>query len=428
MNKTSGIIAKFLPSRKYRVFFLLICGTVLYFFANLQRVAIPGTVFNQLQENLHASAPYITALGASFMYVYAVSQLLVGLFLDRYGGIRTILVGGFLFCLGSLLFPLFRSLPLLYLIRALTALGASTIYLSMVMEICRVFPRSYSLIISIFLMIGYFGGIAAGAPLAGCISVIGFTGTLVLTGALAFLFYIGFGSSSSTLKLPPIRNDHPIRLGNFGPGLRIRHNIILFSFSALAFSLYYVLQTVIGKKFMEDFCLISSGRAAVYISILGGLCAVSGFLFALLSKLLGNRRKLPCLVNAVISVLVFTCINLMIFFNYRSQWIFPLLSLLAITSTLGPIFISIIQETNEPSITGSMIALINFIAYIVLAVLGNAIGFLLRVFPPKIQNGIEIYSRESYLVLFGFLGLLSGISLVLALLLKETHGRFIKVS
>ncbi|MBO4631167.1 MAG: hypothetical protein J5858_04515, partial [Lentisphaeria bacterium] len=90
--------------------------------------------------------------------------------------------------------------------------------------------------------------------------------------------------------------------------------------------------------------------------------------------------------------------------------------------------ISIIQETNEPSITGSMIALINFIAYIVLAVLGNVVGFLLRVFPPEIRNGIEFYSRESYLVLFGFLGLLSVVSLVLAFLLKETHGRFTEVS
>ena len=152
-------MSKFLPARKYRVFFLLICGTGLYFFANLQRVAIPGTVFDQLQGNLHASAPYITALGASFMYVYAVSQLLVGLFLDRYGGIRTILVGGFLFCLGSLLFPLFRSLPLLYLIRALTALGASTIYLSMVMEISRAVPRNYSMVSAIFLMTGYFGAL-----------------------------------------------------------------------------------------------------------------------------------------------------------------------------------------------------------------------------------------------------------------------------
>ena len=421
-------MSKLLPARKYRVFFLLICGTGLYFFANLQRVAIPGTVFNQLQENLHAGAPYITALGASFMYVYAVSQLLVGLFLVRYGGIRMILAGGIIFCLGSLLFPLFRSLPVLYLIRALTALGASTIYLSMVMEISRVFPRNYSLVISIFLMIGYFGGIVTGKPLTECIGVLGFTETLLLLGALAAVFYTGFFSSSWTLKLPPIRKDYPIRLGNFGRGLRIRHNVILFIFLALSFSLYYVLQTVIGKKFMEDFGLLSSDRAADYLSILAGLCAVSGFLFALLSKLLGNRRKVPCLINAFVFVLVYACIILMIYFDYRSQWIFPLLCLLAITSSLGPITISIIQETNDPSITGSMIALINFVAYIVLAVLGNAVGFLLRVFPPEIRNGIEFYSRESYLVLFGFLGLLSVVSLVLALMLKETHGRFTEVS
>ncbi len=420
-------IRKSLPARKYRLYFLLICGTGLYFLANLQRVAIPGTVFNQLQENLHAGAPFITALGAAFMYVYAISQLLVGLFLDRYGGIRTMLVGGFLFSLGSLLFPLFHSLPVLYLIRALTGLGASTIFLSMVMEICRSFPRNYSIIISIFMMTGYFGAIAAGSPLVECTVLIGFSETLLLSGAIAFLFYAAFSLSGSTLKLPPIRKDHPIRLTNFGIGLRSRHNLILFAFNALAFALYYVLQTVIGKKFLEDFCLISSSRSAMYISILGGLCAGSGFLYALLSKLLGNRRKPPCLVNAAVSVMVFSGIIIMILCDYHSQWIYILLCLLAVSSTLGPIIISIIQETNDPSITGSMIALINFIAYTVLAMLGNAVGFLLQIFPPIIRNGIEYYSPKSYLVLFCCLGLLSIISLCLALRLKETHGRFTKV-
>ena len=204
-------IRKLLPARKYRLYFLLICGTGLYFLANLQRVAIPGTVLNQLMENLHAGAPYITALGSAFMYVYAISQLLVGLFLDRYGGIRTMLVGGFLFCLGSLLFPLFHSLPLLYLIRALTGLGASTIFLSMVMEICRFFPQNYSILISIFMMMGYFGAIAAGSPLVECTISIGFSETLLLTGTIAFMFYAGFSISSSTLKLFPIQKNHPIK-------------------------------------------------------------------------------------------------------------------------------------------------------------------------------------------------------------------------
>ena len=39
-------------ARRYRLLLLLFCGTMLYFFANVQRVAIPGSVFSLLQEEL----------------------------------------------------------------------------------------------------------------------------------------------------------------------------------------------------------------------------------------------------------------------------------------------------------------------------------------------------------------------------------------
>lgn len=418
---------RWLPARKYRLWFLLLCATGLYFFANLQRVAIPGTVFDLLQERLHAGAPYITALGASFMYVYAVAQLLVGLFLDRYGGIRTILVGGLLFCLGSLMFPLCRYLPLLYLARALTGLGASSIFLSMVMEICRAFPRNYSLMISIFLMIGYTGGIAAAAPFNSCIGLMGFTQTLILTAVISGIFYAGFFSSGQTLKLPPIRQT-PIGLSNFGKVFKLHHNIMLFTFNALAFAVYYILQTVIGKKFLEDFCLIAPKRAAVMLSVLATLAAVSSFFFAILCKTLGNRRKLVCVMTGVIDCAVFGGVILMLVFDYHSPLAFWLFCPLALFSSLGPITIPVINETNSSDITGSATAAMNCLAYIVLAILGNVAGFLLHVFPVGMKHGVEFYSRESYLVLFGFLGLLSAILLIAALRLKETRGKFTEVS
>ena len=62
-------------ARRYRLLLLLFCGTMLYFFANVQRVAIPGSVFSLLQEELRISAPYVTGLGSAFMYVYALNQL-----------------------------------------------------------------------------------------------------------------------------------------------------------------------------------------------------------------------------------------------------------------------------------------------------------------------------------------------------------------
>ena len=85
-------------STHVRVFFMLGMGVFLYFFANLQRVAIPGSIFNELQSDLNVGAKYITALSSMFMYIYAVGQLFAGLLADRYGGERAITWGGMLFC------------------------------------------------------------------------------------------------------------------------------------------------------------------------------------------------------------------------------------------------------------------------------------------------------------------------------------------
>ena len=80
-------------STHLKIYFMLTMGVVIYFFANLQRVAIPGSIFDELQHDLNAGAKYITALGSMFMYVYAAGQLVVGLLDDRYGGERVITFG-----------------------------------------------------------------------------------------------------------------------------------------------------------------------------------------------------------------------------------------------------------------------------------------------------------------------------------------------
>ena len=85
-RKVHGGEADPLVFRRRFFLLLILCGTGLYFFANIQRVAVPGAIFDLLQSDLHLSAPGVTALGSVFMYVYALNQLLIGLFVSRYGG------------------------------------------------------------------------------------------------------------------------------------------------------------------------------------------------------------------------------------------------------------------------------------------------------------------------------------------------------
>ena len=52
---------------------------LLYFIINIQRVSIPGQLFDTLQRELEVSASAVSSLGTAFMYVFATAQLFVGL-------------------------------------------------------------------------------------------------------------------------------------------------------------------------------------------------------------------------------------------------------------------------------------------------------------------------------------------------------------
>lgn len=411
-----------LRSSTQRVRVLLFCGAMLYFFANVQRVSIPGAVFDLLQRKLSVSAAYITALGAVFMYVYAAAQLFVGLLVDRYGGVRTILAGGIVFCTGALLFPFCTGLPMLYLARALTGLGAGTLYLSLIKETIRFFPRNYGVMISVVIMIGYAGGIAANAPFSASAGRFGLTATSAGVGVLALLFYGGFYWVARRLKTAPVSpvSLHP---GRYRIVWRDSHNRALFLFSGMNWGLYYVIQTVIGKKFLEDYCRMQPGHAAWVLSAMSLLSALAGFSFALLSKHFDNRRQIFCRSAGWMCAVGFSFLSILIVLDIRSPFAALFFCLLATTASISSITIPLLRETNSEELTGSAIALMNFSFYLAVAVLGSAAGFLLDSVPPELHGDVEVYSRGSWLALFLPLNLCAWMVLFFSLKMRETFGR-----
>ena len=403
---------------------LLVSATLLYFFANIQRVAIPGAIFDLLQADLHLSAPRVTALGSSFMYVYALNQLTIGVLINRYGGRRVITAGGLLFCIGSLLFP-WSSTPFeLYFSRGLTGLGASAIYLSLIDEIIRSFPGNYTIAISLAIMTGYAGGIMANAPFVAGVHLLGWQTLLKLIAALSIGCYLCFlVAGMGGGKRGPGRRISGVST-TFKGVLALRHNRELFLFSGINFGLYYVLQTVIGKKFLEDFCRFEPEPAAWILSLMGALSALSCVLFALLSRLTGNRRRIFCRAAGVVCFTVFTLVTLCLAFDLGcAGMIAGLFCLLALTASTSSITIPLLHETNPPELAGTAVSFMNFSFYLAVAIFGNAVGFLLNLYPPEQSGGIRIYSRDSYLAVFLMFALCSCVVLKYSLRMRETMGR-----
>ena len=86
-------------------FIMLFCGILIFFLTSMAKVLIPATIFQDLLKNGMA-VTQISSLGAAFLYAYAASQLVMGCFSDRYGGVRILLIGGSMFAGGTIIFPL----------------------------------------------------------------------------------------------------------------------------------------------------------------------------------------------------------------------------------------------------------------------------------------------------------------------------------
>ena len=189
---------------------LLVLVSILYFFANLQKVVVPGSVFNELQQMFGCDAAGITGLGAGFMYAYSFNQLTVGVLADRYGGARVIACGGALFCIGALLSAYTGSLPVLMFSRVLTGFGASVVYLSMLKLIFRVSPGSFTVILGIIMLIGYSGSIVSGAPFVKLCTAFGYTRCMLVIGVVTATVYLLFVLNTVFFNKPPV--DHSVKL------------------------------------------------------------------------------------------------------------------------------------------------------------------------------------------------------------------------
>lgn len=416
-------MSKFLSPIRWRFIIMLGFAAGVYFFANLHRVAIPGAVFDQLQERWACQAPGIAGLGAAFMYIYAAMQPLTGLLLDRYGSGRILLGGGTLFITGMLCFANAPSLWRAYIAQILCGLGAGSIYLAVVKENMRTFRDKYNITLAVIVLIGYAGGVTANAPLLMTVEKIGLSKTLALNALIAFVFLFGI-----IVLLPKrfqgIHKDRRFSAREFLPVFKQRHNCHLYIFSAINFALFYVLQTVIGKKFLLDFCNMPDLAAGWVFSATGAVAAVSGLSMAALSHLLGNRRKIFCRTAGVISFGSFSIILLLTLCNVRVGAVYAgFFILLSATASLSSILIPLLRETNGNVMMGKTVSMLNFSFYLCVAFFGNMAGVILKCFTPMERNGITVYGQAAWSTIFGIFACAALLVLFYSFKMRETYGK-----
>ena len=401
---------------------LIILGSLFYFFANFQRIAIPGAIFDVLQHELMVSAPFITAFGAIFMYIYAFNQLINGILVDRYGGLRVMMAGGIVLALGSLLFPLTLNLPIMYFSRVLVGLGGSMFYLSLIRELREFFSdKNFGIAISVMLCIGYCGGIAANAPFVFAIKYMNWRSVLIILASVVIAALIIFVILSSKIKFPEINKNVKLRTLPFRLVLHKKHNRNLFSFACCNFGISYVIQAIIGKKFLEDFCLMSSSKAAMILSGMAVIAAIFNIINASFCKMCHNHRVIFLKNASVITFVSLLLICLFLALNIRTNAIAIIFCILAANASLTSLLVPVLHLTNRKMVSGTAVSIMNFCFFMMVGILGTAAGFLLNVFEPQKIGNVLVYSNKSYLLVFGLFFVISVFEMYKAMKLSNKY-------
>ena len=374
----------------------------IYFFSYFHRASVPGTIFNEIQVDMGLSASAVAGLGALFLGIYAGTQLFIGMAVDRFGGRRMLLGGALLMAAGGLWFPAAGSLTELYAARALTGFGASFMFLSIVHEVESLFgPRRFPAIMGMVLFVGYAGGMSATLPFAALTAWVGWRPALMGIGCVMALF--GFAAWFILRRLAPAPHS-PVHL-SFRPllGMLASTTTRPLILGALTnYSVFFVIQNVVGKKFLQDVVGLSSNRAAFFVLIKAGVGAGVSFLSGFWLKLSGQRRKPVLLAFGGILVLGTLLLAGAVAFRAPAGVFLVAYIVLAASVGSGPTGSTVVKELNRADCVAQSVALLNGVTYLGVSMLAAVAGWILDWFAggSVLTATGRLYPMTAYLTLF----------------------------
>lgn len=395
-----------------------------YFFSYVQRSAIPGTIFNEIQADMALPASAVAALGTLMTYVYGGMQVVVGVAADRHGGRRCFLLGAVILVVGGLLFPLSQSLPAMYSTRLLTAFGASFLFLSLAKELDILFgKRHFVALLGVVTSVGYLGAIAGTLPFQRAVACWGWRDAALGLGALTGVFLLP--------AFFVLRGPYPFRpprkflvVAGVWEVLCNRRTLPLIICGLINFPVYFVFQSVLGKKFLEDVAGLSPAAASTFVMLMVVVSAVTSFMGGISLRWIGHRRK-PAAITAAGLVIGGATIMLLSVLGQASSWAFLLGYLaLACSTGCGSAAVALMKEHNRPEVMGVAISILNGTSYIGAGIVGTIAGFVLDAFAAQatVREGQTIYPSAAYATLFAVLVGLGLLSLVSVCFVRETRG------
>ena len=410
MNKKE-ISPAFLRKKKMLI---LICGIVIFFLTSMAKVLIPATIFEDLQKT-GMDVNRISTLGALFLYAYAASQLLMGCFSDRYGGVRILLIGGSLFSAGTIIFPLLNNYYCMLPARIITGFGAGTIFLGVAKLLDDLFSKRFGIALGIVLVFGYLGPTTGTMPMVKLVETIGWRPAMILPGVIAMIPLVLIFLLKSGTIVPVVKGQtfEPLKV-------MLKNKNMWFASLACAtiYGTYYTLLGQIGQKTLTDLYSLAPAKAALWMMVLTILVAGNTFLSNMYLSLAGNRRKAMIIFGVLLSLAGILLAQYGFYTKGKAAYFIVSALLIAFPAGFFSVFGIIAKELNPPKYVAMSVAYINFMAFLFISSYQNITGWILKAYP--IPPGSLAFPLQAYNAVYLFFLVGAVVSLIGACLMPET--------
>lgn len=366
--------------------FVWFSGALFYLYEYLVRVA-PSVMMDELELAFHVSKGDLAGSLATYYYIYAPMQLLVGVLFDRYGGKRLLVPATLVIVLGCFLATLpGYGLWLMTVARFLMGLGSAFGFVGAMYLAGIWYPaHRLALLAGLTTALGMFGGIIGESVMSGLVDIVGwehcFSISAIVGVVLAvILLFVIPKAPSWELKRRDRYINSEAKEHTFLSGLKIvlrnRQTWVIGLVGAFLFTTVSLFAELWGIPYIVNVLEVKKTTAAGAVSMVFLGFIVGGPIIGWLSDHWMNRKKplfLGSLAASIVFGLIFIIPDMSITMMYLMLFVAGVVSSAQVVCFVAGI------ESNPAYLKGTSVAVVNMMINLVGGGLQNLVGWLLAV-------------------------------------------------
>lgn len=381
----------------YPILVLSLCAAFQFYKYVLQ--VYPSIITDQLMNEFQLTGTGLGNLAATFYYTFIITQLFVGLVLDKFGA-RFMAAAAILCCAcGVFFFSHSHTAFSAGMCRALIGVGVAFSTVTYMKLAAVWFPsRHYAFVTGLLATATMAGAVFGQLPLAFFIHQVGWRQSLSAVGLAGFvltLLFVFVVRDKPTLKQSNAKEKTNVLFNDIVEVLKNKQNWLLTIYCGLAFSPISIFGGLWGNPFLQQAYHLSNTQAASMIALIFIGLGIGSPIIGLLSDRLGGNRIQVMFYSTFISC---AAISLVLYCHPMPTWILG--SLLFIFGfSLGAYLLAFAlgKELNKATVTATVIAMINAGDALLTGVTEPAIGKLLDLsWDGKIINGVHHFTLSGY--------------------------------